>query len=137
MNNVPSTAVGGNARQGYNRDRWIVTPKCGGRGQFPNATTTLYTAPTGSIAGAASQKSRLIEIVIANTDSSARTVTIYAVETGGTADAARMILPGVSIPAATSWVLAFNTPLESGETIQGKASVSAVVTYRISVEEMT
>ena len=138
MNEVPSTAVGSlGPRQGYNRDRWITTPKCGGRGQLTGSTVTLYTAPTGSIAGATSQKARLTEILFANNDSVARTITLYLVESGGTANAARTVMPAVSIPANTTWRQEFNTPLESGETVQGKASTTAVITYRISVEELT
>ncbi len=137
MNNVPSTAVGGNARQGYNRDRWIETPINMGYGQLAGASGTLYTAPTGTTAGAASQKARLTEIVLCNTDTVQRTVTLYVVEVGGSAADNRSILKDCTIAAKTTYRTAWATIIENGETIRGLADSANKVTYRLTGVALT
>jgi hypothetical protein len=59
------------------RNQVIATPKCGGRGQLGLASATLYTVPTVANAPVSHPKAILKSIVLCNTDSSARTVTIY------------------------------------------------------------
>jgi hypothetical protein len=135
---VPSFGVGTQTpRQGYNRDRWIETPINMGYGQLTNSNATLYTAPSGTIAGAASQKALLLEIWLCNTDTTARTVTIYVVESGGSAADNRAIYKDFSIAAKTSvrqecWMV-----LESNSTIQGLADTTLKVTYRFSGKSLT
>lgn len=135
---VPSFGVGtASPRQGYQRDRWIETPINMGYGQLAGSSGTLYTAPTGTIAGASSQKAILTEIWLCNTDSSARTVTLYIVENGGSAAANRAIMSGVSIAANTTYRQECATVIESGETIRGLASSANLVTYRLSGKTLT
>ncbi len=138
MNEVPSTAVGSlGPRQGYNRDRWIETPINMGYGQLAGTSGTLYTAPTGSISGAASQKARLTEVILCNTDTVERTATLYVVEVGGSVADNRAILKDCTIAAKTTYVCEFATIIESGETIRGLASSASKVTYRLTGVALT
>lgn len=122
------------------REQVIRTPKCGARGQLSGSNATLYTAPSVASPTGNTQGALLKSIVLCNTDSVSRTVTLYAVESGGSAAANRAILSAMTIAAATTVTLTFPDdcfPLDSGETIQGLASSASVVTYRINVVEIT
>jgi hypothetical protein len=121
------------------RNQVIATPKCGGRGQLGLASATLYTVPTVANAPVSHPKAILKSIVLCNTDSSARTVTIYLIESGGAVAADRAILSAASVAAGETWVVDFGDgiALETAETIRGLASVASKVTYRISVVELT
>ncbi len=116
-------------------------PKVGYRGQLSGSSAVLYTAPT--ITGnptAGSVSSFLRGAVVCNTDSSARTYTLRAVESGGTSNDARAQYDEVTIAAHTTHRHTFKDgefPLAEGETINGLASVADVVTVRLSVEEIT
>lgn len=117
--------------------QWM--PANGGRGQLGTSSATLYTAPSGSTPTGNTQKARLKKLLLNNTDSAARTVTIYLIESGGSVADNRAILKTVSIPATTLWVLDFGPDgitLEGLETVRGLASTANVVTYRVDVEEM-
>lgn len=135
---VPALAV--DERKLIPREQVIRTPKCGARGQLGSSNGTLYTAPSDVTPTGNTQGALLKSLVLCNTDSSARTVTIYVVESGGSAAANRAILSAASIPANTTVTLTFpddTFPLDSGETVQGLASSASVVTYRINVVELT
>ena len=122
------------------REQVIRTPKCGARGQLGSSNGTLYTAPSVSSPTGATQGALLKSIILCNTDSTARTATIYLVESGGSAAANRAILSAVTIAAATTMILSFpdeTCPLDSGETVQGLADSASKVTYRINVVELT
>ena len=122
------------------REQVIRTPKCGARGQLTGSNATLYTAPSVSSPTGATQGALLKSIVLCNTDTSARTVTMYVIESGGSVAANRMILSAMSIAASTTVTLTFpddTFPLDSGETVQGFADTTAKVTYRINVVELT
>jgi hypothetical protein len=114
-------------------------PVQGGRGLLTNASAILYTAPTKTTPVGTVVTARLTSIIFSNTDASARTVTLYFVESGGSIGASRTILPATSIPAGSTWVFVpgaegYGVPLDDSETIRGLASVTNVVSYRISVE---
>jgi hypothetical protein len=109
-----------------------------------SSTGTLYTAPTinpnlptnATDIAMAEVKS----IILCNTDSSDRTFTLYVVESGGTADATRMLFNGVTIKAGETleyWYGEDVFPLASAETIRGKASVADKVTIRIGVRVLS
>jgi len=122
------------------REQVIRTPKCGARGQFAATNATLYTAPSGTSPTGNTQGALLQSLILCNTDSSARTVTVYVVESGGSAAANRAILSAYSIAANTTVVYTFPSdtfPLDSGETVHGLASAANVVTYRVNVIELT
>lgn len=141
LTSVLSFGVGtATPRQGYNRDLYIRTPKHGGRGQLTAAATTLYTAPSGSIAGSATQKATLKSLILCNTDTASHTVTIYLVESGGAAADNRAIYKDLPLAAKATSILTFPDDcctLDSGETIQGLADLTLKVTYKISVVELT
>jgi hypothetical protein len=122
------------------REQIIRTPKCGGRGQLGTSSSTLYTAPSDTSPTGSTQGALLKSIVLCNTDSSARTVTLYLVESGGSAADNRAIFKDLSIAAKTTTVLTFPDDccmLDSGETVRGLADSASVVTYRINVVEVT
>lgn len=122
------------------REQVIRTPKCGARGQLSGSNATLYTAPSDTSPTGSTQGALLKSLILCNTDSSARTVTIYLVESGGTAAANRALFSALNIPAGTTVTLIFpddTCPLDSGETVQGLASSASVVTYRVNVVELT
>lgn len=93
-------------------------------GQLQLTSTTYYTA-------SASKVGILHEILLANRDSSARTVTAYV---DGTA-AANTIVSAVSIAANTVVVLPFNTTIAASGTVRALASVADVVAIRVSTSE--
>lgn len=133
-NEVPSFAVGTQGpRQGYNRDRWIETPVNMGSGYLTNTASTLYTAPSGSIAGAASQKAVLLDIWLCNTDTATRTVTLYI---NGSSDD-KCIYKDFSMATKTSVRQECYIVLESGQTIQGLADVTSKVSVRLSGKALT
>lgn len=89
-------------------------------------TTTLYTVP-------ASTTTIIKEILLCNTDTSARTVTIQAGSTTGVAD---RILSALSLAPGETKILSLSTVLLTTETITGGASVTSVVSCLISGVEV-
>lgn len=82
----------------------------------------------------------IIKAVVCNTDSSARTVTIYKVPFGGTAGAGTEIVdptgsggftlaPGQTLPLPLSGLV-----LNTRDSIQGLASVAAVVNFSMGYD---
>lgn len=123
-----------------NRPQIARVPSVGARGQLTNSNATIYTAPTAPVSPlGAVATAVLTSIVFCNTDSRARTVTLYLVESGGSAAANRAMLSAASVPANTTWTWdcgPSGIPLADSETIQGLASATTVVTYRINVEQL-
>ena len=85
-------------------------------------TTTLYTVP-------ASTKTIVKEIILCNTDTVARTVTIYF---GGGSAAGNTILSAYSLAAGQTIFLTLSTVLVATNTIKGGASAASVVSCTIS-----
>lgn len=89
-------------------------------------TTTLYTVP-------ASTKAIIKEIALCNTDSAARTVTMYV----GTGSAvANTLLSAVSLAAGETKLITLSTVLNTGEFIKGGASSASVVACTVSGVEV-
>lgn len=89
-------------------------------------TTTLYTVP-------ASTKAIIKEILLTNTDTVARTVTLQV----GTGTAvANRILSAQSINAGASLIITLSTVLNAAETITGGASSASVVSCVVSGVEV-
>ena len=113
-------------------------PKAGARGQLTGSVATLYTAPAVVTPTGSNQGALLKSIHLYNGGAATRTVTLYFIEGGGDVAADRAFVTTV---AAGQWVmLEFpdeTFPLDSGETVRGFASVTAEVTYRINVVELT
>jgi len=102
-------------------------------GQLTNSDAALYTAPSGGTQGPA-PKVRITEILLCNTDTSARTVTME-IRTGASAATTR-ILSAYSIAASTTTILVMDTVLEAAEIISGLADTTAKVNVRISGVEL-
>ena len=89
-------------------------------------TTTLYTVP-------ASTKAIIKEIVLCNTDTSARTVTM---QVGAGTAAANRILSALSLAAGETKFITLSTVLNTTETISAGASSANVVSCTISGTEV-
>lgn len=97
-------------------------------GQLAATKGTLYTTP-------ASTETIITTITLVNTDSSARTVNLYAQRDGTNS---RRIIPEALSLAADGGTLVFDNKitLEAADLIEGDASAASVVDYVISgVEE--
>lgn len=85
------------------------------------SATTIYTMP--SVAGTVIKN---FIVRVTNTDSSARTVTLYAVPDGGSASATNVFFSAVSLAPGESQEV--NVPtLDASDTLQGLASTTSVV----------
>jgi hypothetical protein len=97
-----------------------------GTTQLQTTVSTLYTAP-------ATFDFLIRHLWAANIDSSARTVTVYLVASGGTASDANAICKGYSIAANTTVRLdfiagqTFGSLMQPGMTLQALASVADTV----------
>lgn len=114
---------------GYN-----VVPKQLYQGLLAGTSATLYTAPTGATPQA--QRTRITEIVIANTHNAALAVTLYVVPSGGSAGDSTTILPAVSIAANTTWREPFSTIIETGGTLRGFAGTADKICLTVSGEDL-
>ena len=92
------------------------------------ANTTLYTTP-------ASTKTIVKEILLCNTDTVARTVTIKAGASPATGVSATL-LSALSLSAGETKFISLSTVLEPGHLITGSASTGAVVSCTISGVEV-
>ena len=125
------------------REQVIRTPKCGARGQLTTTSnTTAYTAPTitDPPTGSNVATSYLTSLVLCNSDSAARTVSVHLVESGGSVAANRLILSALSIAASTTTIITFGPqgcPLDSGEFVNLVAGTANTISYRVNVEELT
>lgn len=113
-----------------------ANPKRLAQGQLPATATTLYTAPS-TTAFVPAPKTVNVCIVLANTDTAARTYTLHHIISGASAVAANMIADAVSLPANTTDVWEVEFVMESGDFIQGLADVASKITYTISGVEVT
>lgn len=92
---------------------------------------TVYTCPASTTAIAK-------ELILCNTDSSARTVSIRVVPSGATAGDEHCIFAAMSIAANTTYHLSEMTLiLEAGDLISCDADTASKVVVRISGAEVT
>ena len=91
------------------------------------AGTLIYTVPTG-------YRTDVNDINIANSTGAAITVAIHLVQTGGSASAANMLFPTVSVPGNTLVQWTGIQTINAGDFIQGIGS-AAGVTVTISGDE--
>src|SRR5689334_5390714 len=87
----------------------ILTPKALYRGQLPSSVGILYTAPATNTGCFAIIK----EFWVCNTDTVARTFTLYVVEAGGSVADDRAICKDVTIAAKTVYSLPATIVLNS------------------------
>ena len=90
-------------------------------------TATLTTGLTTAVPAATKQVIK--EIILCNTDTVTRTVTIYA---GDGTTVSDTILDAVSILGGETQFYTLSTVLETGELVSGGADAGAVVSCRIS-----
>lgn len=101
--------------------------------QLGSSNGTLYTAPSANGA-----RARIRNLTICNTDTSARTVTLDIVPSGGSAGASVRVLSAAAIPASTTWLLnRLELHVEPGGTVQGLADAASKITVTGDGEEMT
>lgn len=141
MSDLPSSAVGtAAARATYVRERIMRTPDTIVRGQLTTANnTTVYTAPTNS-SGVGSLGADLVLVLLANSDSVARTIAAHLVESGGSVAANRLILPTVSIPANQAIFMTFAGDegyMEPGEFLNLIAGTANTISYRVVALRLT
>jgi hypothetical protein len=102
-------------------------------------SASLYTAPSAPNLGPSS-KAKLTEIILANTDTVARTVTLHLVPSGGAAagseTAATQILPAVSLAANSFTRIELMTIIEAGGMLRALASAANVVCLTASGVEL-
>jgi hypothetical protein len=116
---------------------YVVVPEQLYEGQPTGSNATLYTAPaapTNPNSVGLTPRVRITEIWAANNDTTDRTLTLYLVESGGTAAANRCIIPAVNIPAGRALQIPCSTVIKESGTIQGLASSAATITLVISGE---
>lgn len=89
---------------------------------------------TGTIYGPVTAKAIVAEILVCNTDTTDRTVTIYA---GSGTAVANTIVCGASVAAGETKVLSLSTVLDAGHYLKGLASAAAVVSVTASGVEVT
>lgn len=118
------------------------TPRLVNAGQLGTSAATIYTAPslTNTPTGAALGSACVRSLIVCNTDSSARTYTIYAIESGGSAADNRAIFKDATIAAKTTHVHEWASdafPLGDAATLSGLADSATKVTVTIGVEQIT
>lgn len=99
----------------------VITPEKFGQASISTSPTltTIYTVP-------ASTRAIVKTIDIANTSSSALTITIYFVPSGGSAGASNTIIPSVTLPPTDIMQWSGAQVLNEGDVIQATASGSGV-----------
>lgn len=93
---------------------------------------TLTTALYGAVAS--NTKAIVKEILLCNTDTVTRTVTLYI---GSGTGVANTILPAKSLQAGETLIISLSTVLVTGDYIKGGASVGSVVSCAISGVEVS
>jgi hypothetical protein len=108
-----------------------VTPKALVEGILLTGTAaTLYTTPGATTAVIRS-------ITLCNTDSVARTVTLYLIASGGSLGGLNTVLSAFSMAAGETVILDSLFVMMTGDFIQGLASVTNVVSIRVDGSEVT
>lgn len=86
-----------------------------------NTATTYYTVPS-------STKTIVKSIMVCNTDTVSRDVTIHNVPNGGSAQNSNMIVPTVAIPAKGVVIFETNHLMPTSATLRALASASSTIT---------
>lgn len=99
------------------------------QGQPGTAEGTLYTVP-------ASTSAIVKEIIMTNITTTAATVSISVVPSGGTAGATNRIIEGLTIPANDIKVAPLSTVLNAGDFLSGLQGIASAITVTISGVEI-
>ena len=95
------------------------------------SNATYYTSP-----GSGNNRAIVLAATICNTDTSQRSVDLYVIESGGSAAGRKLIFNDLLEPSQTV-IIPGPFLLEPGDFIQSKASVTSVVSLRLTVLEVT
>jgi hypothetical protein len=110
------------------------TPKKLYGAQPSNVLATLYTVP-------AATTEIIKEIVLTNTTATDATITLYLVDSGGTAGVTNMLLNAYPVTASLTIkdtvFISMSEVLAAGGTIQGLQGTSGAITVRISGVEVS
>lgn len=104
-----------------------LTPITLAQGQLPSSEAAIYTCPANS-------KVIITQATFTNEDTGALTMTIYKVNSGGTALAANTIINALPLPTLYCYVSPElpNKVLAAGDSIHGLAGTAAKITYDIA-----
>lgn len=110
----------------------MITPKKMVPGSALTASAaTYYTVAAGV------QQAVVKEVEFCNTDTVARTVTMYIIPSGGSAAVANEVYAGVTLQAGETKTFSRSTVMLVGGFIQALASSASVVSFNISGVEYT
>jgi hypothetical protein len=89
----------------------------------------LGTSATVITAAGAAETRAVLSLLLCNTDTTSRTVTLYAIPSGGTANATSTILSALTIPAGDTYIWTADEKFILGpsEGISGLCDVAAKV----------
>lgn len=105
------------------------TAKPLGQVSLTAAEADVYTVPASTVA-------RVTQIVFCNTDTSDRTVRLWAIPSAGASGVANALFYDYLIPAKRSLVVDTNLYLSAAAKIRGLASVTSVVSCQVfGIEE--
>jgi hypothetical protein len=107
-------------------------------GMLTGTSATLYTAPaapTNANAVGVNPIAIVDKVWLSNTDASARTVTLYVVESGGSVADNRAVMKSVSIPANSTIDIDPAWVIEASGTLRGLADTTLKVTVLVSGTE--
>jgi hypothetical protein len=107
-------------------------------GMLTGTSATLYTAPAAppnANAVGVNPIAVVERVWLSNTDSAARTVTLYVVESGGAVADNRAVMKAVSIPANSTIDIEPDWVLEASGTLRGLADTTLKVTVLVSGTE--
>lgn len=107
---------------------YTMTLKVGTPGTLGTSSATLETITAANIG-------IVKEILFCNTDSVARTITVYFVPSGGSPAVANTVVSARSLAAGETWAMSLSSNLAAGDTVRGLASAASVVSYRVSRAE--
>jgi hypothetical protein len=97
------------------------------RGQPTTSNTTLYTVP-------GSTDAKIASITICNTTTTAATLTLSVVQSGGTAGVTNQIMAAYSVPASATVIIDSSVYMNTGDFVAGLQGTTSALTVTISGE---
>jgi len=104
---------------------------------FPTAQMTASTATYYTVG--ANTNTVIDSAIASNGTGTNRTITVYLVPSGGTADATNIVIPSTVVPANSDITLnrLILQALSVGATLQAKSDAASAVNLRVSGREQT
>lgn len=112
----------------------IATPQQLYQGQPGTSVETLYTAPANDANTPSPTATTTIgSMILTNTTTSAATITLYLVASGGTAGADNAIIYGYSLAANDTLVLSqLGLQMPASSTLQGSQGTGSAITVTVN-----